>query len=110
MKFYIIVLISLLSLHACKNQKSFSDVNVDNSDDFSNKNRNSEHSMVLRELENSGKKSRTKVYYKDSVYAYDDFVKKIGWSTVTPVRIIRDSIEIKSYHIKNCSTLIVAEQ
>jgi len=110
MKFYSVVLIALLSLQACKNQKSFSDITIGNSDDFSNKNPNAEHTMVLRELENSEKKSRTKVYYKDSVYAYDDFVKKIGWSTVTPVRIIRDSIEIKSYHIKNCSTLIVAEQ
>lgn len=109
MKFFSIVLISLLSLQACKNQKSFSDITIGNTDDFSNKNPNTEQSMVLRELENSKEKSRTKVHYKDSVYSYVDFVKNIGWSDVTPVRIIRDSIEIKSYHIKNCKTLIVVE-
>lgn len=109
MRFLIVVLIVILSLHSCKNQKSYSDFTIGNSDDFSNKDLNSEHSMLMRELESSKEKALIKIYFKDSVYSYDDFVKNIGWSNVTPVRIIRDSVQIDSYTIENCKTLIVVE-
>ena len=116
MRFLIVLLIAVLSFYSCKNQKSYSDFTVGHSDDFSNKDVYSEQSMWLRELENSKENSKlikliklTKIYYKDSVYSYDDFVKNIGWSNVTPVRIIRDSVQIDSYTIENCKTLIVVE-
>jgi|SRR5690554_6478679 len=107
-RIFIFLLFLLISI-SCKSQE-IENIVISNSDDFSNKSYSQAYNAYLNNLEKEKIHKTTKVLYNKKVYQFEDFKNDIGFNDKLNVTIIKDSISISKYKIKDCKVLIIAEK
>lgn len=93
---------------SCKSQVT-DDKFITNPDDFSNKEYSQDYNTYLNSLDNTKQLKTVKVFYKEKFYEFQEFKNKIGFVDKLDIKIIKDSVLISEYKVKNCNVLIIAE-
>lgn len=109
-KFYIYCLFAICTslFFKCKSQKIKVEKIV--TDDFSNRSYNQDYNMLINSINRNKQIEKSKVLYNGKVFEFNDFLKKIGFKETDDLKIIKDSISIKKYNIKNCKALFIVNR
>ena len=90
-----ILLLSFLALTSCKSQEIES--------------YNQGYNSYLNHIANENQLKTVKVLYNKKIFEFKKFNDKFGLNEKLDIRIIKDSVKISEYQIKNCNILIIAK-
>lgn len=103
-----ILLLSFLALTSCKSQE-IENNNISHLDNFSNESYNQGYNSYLNHIANENQLKTVKVLYNKKIFEFKKFNDKFGLNEKLDIRIIKDSVKISEYQIKNCNILIIAK-
>ncbi|WP_298997550.1 hypothetical protein [uncultured Tenacibaculum sp.] len=105
----IIVFILFTSIFCgCKSQKIKNSI-ISNPDEFSNTSSKEDFNTYLNYLANQKNLKSIKVLYDNKILGFENFRKKIGFNEKQNIDIIKDSIIISKYDVKDCKVLILVK-
>ena len=105
----IIVFILFASIFcSCKSQEIKNGI-ISNPDEFSNTSSTEDFNTYLNYLANQKNIKSIKVLYDNKILGFEKFRKKIGFNEKQNIDIIKDSIIISKYDVKDCKVLILVK-
>ena len=103
-----IIISSTYLLFNCTSQKlKFEKRTVD---DYSNRSNYQDYNMLINSMARKSQIEKTKVIFNEEIFEFSDFMKNIGFKDTDDLKIIKDSISIKKYDLKNCKTLFIVNR
>ena len=105
----VIISFALCSLIGCKGNYNLDKVTIDSSGDYSVKERNTEINSLINYFQQQKEMDKIKVIYNKRKYTFERFNKKIGFENINNLQVIKDTLTISKYNIKNCKVLLLIE-